>query len=254
MQFSGYGTMIVLGLLTAGMLGWHMTRRAGLDFNDFLLLVVYTVALGVVGAKAAYLALNWSDIDLGRLTEPGYLDMLLSGGFVFYGGIPLGLLGMWLAHRLHHIDPRPYLRLGMPLLPLAHAFGRVGCFLAGCCYGVPYDGPLAVTYPPNALGTPAGISLFPVQLAEAAVELAIFALLLWLYLRGWGANGLFSVYLLIYGVARFGLEYLRYDAARGHFLWFSTSQWVSLALVPGVSLGWLVTRLGKRVVNTRKFT
>lgn len=246
MQISGYGSMIALGILAAGMVGWALTRRARLNFNHFILLVVYTVVLGVAGAKAAYLALNWSHIDLGRLTEPGYLDMLLSGGFVFYGGIPLGLLGMWLAQKLHRFDPRPYFRLGAPLLPLAHAFGRVGCFLAGCCYGIPYDGPLAVTYSPNALGTPVGIPLFPVQLAEAAVELAIFALLLWLYLRGWGAGGLLSAYFLTYGVARFGLEYLRYDAARGHFLWFSTSQWVSLVLVLTIGLGWLVLRFCRR--------
>lgn len=238
--------MIALGLLAAGAVGWALTRRAGLDFNHFILVAVYAVALGVTGAKLAYLALNWSQIDLGRLTEPDYLSALMGGGFIFYGGIPTGILGLWLVHRLHHIDPRPYLRLGMPLLPLAHAFGRVGCFLAGCCYGLPYDGPLAVTYPPNSLGTPAGVPLFPVQLAEAAAELVIFAALLWLYLRGRDGLTLLFTYLLAYGVVRFGLEYLRYDAARGHFLWFSTSQWVSLFLLVAVPLVWLWTRLRRR--------
>ncbi len=220
--------MIALGLLAAGAVGWALVRRAGQKIEDFLLLVTYALALGVVGAKAAYLALNWAAVDLSRLTEPDYLSALLGGGFVFYGGLPAGLFGVWLAHRLHRIDPRPYLRLGLPLLPLAHAFGRVGCFLAGCCFGVPYDGPLAVTYPANPLGTPAGIPLFPVQLAEAALELGIFALLLGLYLRGWDAAALLFTYLATYGVGRFGLEYLRGDAARGRFGWFSTSQWVSI--------------------------
>ncbi len=233
--------MIALGVLVAGAVGWRLVRRQGLNFNDFLLLVTPTLVLGVIGAKAAYLILNASRIDLSRLTEPDYLNALLSGGFVFYGGIPLGLLGFWLAEKLFGIDGKPYLALGLPLLPLAHGFGRIGCYLAGCCFGVPYDGPLAVTYY-HSLGAPAGVPLFPVQLLEAAVEFVIFALLLGLFLQGWGAGRLLGVYLVTYGVARFCLEYLRFDAERGRFLWLSTSQWVSVFAVLGAGTYLLWTR------------
>lgn len=246
MQLSGYGVMIALGILTAAAVGWFLTRRAGLNFYDFILLSTYTVFLGVLGAKIFYLLQNAALIDWSRIFDLDYFSNLMSGGFVFYGGIPLGLFGFWLAQKLHQIDGRPFLALGLPLLPLVHGFGRIGCSLAGCCYGIPYDGPLAVIYSDKAYGAPAGVPLFPVQLLEAVVEFMIFALLLGLYLRGWRGGRLLPTYLCLYAVVRFGLEYLRYDEARGMFLWFSTSQWVSIfILVVAVAFGiWSWRRQG----------
>lgn len=243
MQISGYGLMIAVGLVASGLVGWRLVRRFALDMNDFLLLATYTVALGVAGAKIAYLALNAGRIQWSRILEPAYLNMLLSGGFIFYGGVPFGLLGLWLAGRLHHIQVRPYLRIGVPLLPLTHACGRVGCYLAGCCFGIPYDGPFAVTYRTSA-GAPVGVPLFPVQLLEAALVLAIAGLLLALCLRRWRELPLLGLYLGLYGVVRFCLEYLRYDAERGRFLWFSTSQWVSIVMVTAAA-GLLASQRGK---------
>lgn len=242
MQVSGYGVMIVLGLLASGAVGWFLTRRFALDFNDFLLLATYAVALGVVGAKAAYLLLNVTRIDWSRVTDFSYLNLLMQGGFIFYGGIPLGLFGLWLAGKLHKIDVKPYLRIGVALLPLTHAFGRVGCYLAGCCFGIPYDGPLAVIYE-RSHGAPLGVPLFPVQLLEAVLVLAIAGVLFALCLRGWGEWSLLGLYMGLYGVVRFCLEYLRDDAERGQFLWFSTSQWVSLVLIALALAGVLWSRV-----------
>lgn len=245
MQIGGYGAMIVLGLLVSGMAGWLLTRRFALDFNDFLLLAVYALAFGMVGAKAAYLLLNVTRIDWSRALEPAYFNLLMQGGFIFYGGIPLGLFGLWLAGKLHHVPVRPYLRIGIPLIPLTHAFGRVGCFLAGCCFGISYDGPLAVTYE-HSHGAPLGVPLFPVQLLEAGVVLVIAGVLLALCLRGWDEWPLLGLYLGLYGAARFCLEYLRGDAERGRFLWFSTSQWISLVLMAVALTGLLWSRVKQK--------
>lgn len=227
--------MIAAGILAAAGVAWWLSRRFGLDFNDVILLATYGVALGMVGAKAVYLALNAGRIEWGRLGELDYVNALLQGGFVFYGGIPGGLLGVALAGRVHKIRVGPYLRIGTALIPLAHGFGRVGCYLAGCCFGIPYNGPLAVAYY-GVIGPPPGVSLFPVQLLEATLVFALAGVLLWLCLRGWDWNRLLALYLGAYGAARFLLEYLRFDGERGRLLWFSTSQWLSL-LAMGLAVG-----------------
>ncbi len=242
MTVSPYGLMIAAGILTAGAAGWFLTCRFALDFNDFLLLATYTVVFGVIGAKGAYLLLNAGRIDWSRLTDPAFFNALMMGGFIFYGGVPTGLFGLWLAGKLHKIEVKPYLRMGVPLLPLCHAFGRVGCYLAGCCFGIPYDGPLAVTYE-RSYGAPLGVPLFPVQLLEAVLVLAIAGTLFALCLRGWGEWSLLGLYMGLYGTARFCLEYLRYDAERGQLGWFSTSQWVSLVLVAVALAGVLWSRI-----------
>lgn len=230
MTISGYGSMIALGIVASGALAWVLARRFSLNFYDILILAVYGLGFGIVGAKLFYLLINISYIRFDLLLHPEYVGAMLRGGFVFYGGIPFGLAGIWLGGRIHHIDPKPYFRCCLPVIPLTHGFGRIGCFLAGCCYGIPYSGPFAVTYHSDTAGL-TGVALFPVQLLEALAEFAICALLLALVLYSGGKRNLLALYLLLYGSVRFFLEFLRYDAERGHLLWFSTSQWVSLFII-----------------------
>lgn len=118
-----------------------------------------------------------------------------------------------------------------PCLPLAHTFGRIGCALTGCCYGIPYDGPGAVIYD-HSIIAPDKVRLFPVQLTETVINLLItFVLLFYIFNRQGRTNHSIAIYCVLYGTARFILEFLRYDLERGKFLWFSTSQWISLILI-----------------------
>jgi prolipoprotein diacylglyceryltransferase len=122
-------------------------------------------------------------------------------------------------------------------LPVGHIFGRLGCFAAGCCYGKPYDGIFAVIYPKESLSAPAGIPLHPVQIYEAVYNVFVFIVLLILKRRSKEGKGLVLwTYLLLYGIGRFYMETLRYDAERG-FLWiFSTSQWISIfSIITGIT-------------------
>ncbi|MEY8318756.1 prolipoprotein diacylglyceryl transferase family protein [Oscillospiraceae bacterium 50-58] len=156
-MITGYGAMVALGLLSAGALACWLGRRFFLDVNDIILLSTYTVAFGISGAKILYLALNFSLIDWPHFFEWEYFRALMGGGFVFYGGVPAGIAGLYLAGRLHHIRVIDYLRACLPSLPLVHGFGRIGCALAGCCYGIPYSGPFALTYH-NSIAAP---TVFP---------------------------------------------------------------------------------------------
>ena len=118
--------------------------------------------------------------------------------------------------------------------PLFHTFGRIGCFLGGCCYGIPCD--FGFVYTQNPIAMANGVRRFPVQLLEALFCFFLFLLLFSLFRRGRCKNRLLALYLGIYSVGRFFLEYLRGDDYRG-FLWgLSTSQLISILLLTGVLL------------------
>ena len=160
--------------------------------------------------------------------------LYLSGGFVFYGGLFGALAAVWLFCRRRKV---PFSQLGadlVPAVPLFHTFGRVGCFLAGCCYGIPAPaGWPGVTFRVSPVA-PNGVALLPVQLYEAAGCLLLFLLLHRLARRGWKGEVLLLVYLAIYALFRFALEFLRGDAARGMWGVFSTSQLLALVTLAAV--------------------
>ena len=117
--------------------------------------------------------------------------------------------------------------------PLFHAFGRVGCFLAGCCYGIPAPaGWLGVTFPASAVEAPSGMPLLPVQLYEAAGCVLLCLLLDHLTDRGWPGDRLLALYLALYGAWRFCIEFARADDRGATVVSFlSPSQLVALLLI-----------------------
>ena len=144
------------------------------------------------------------------------------------------LAAVWLFCRRRKV---PFSQLGadlVPAVPLFHTFGRVGCFLAGCCYGIPAPaGWPGVTFRVSPVA-PNGVALLPVQLYEAAGCLLLFLLLHRLARRGWKGEALLLVYLAAYALFRFALEFLRGDAARGMWGVFSTSQLLALVTLAAV--------------------
>ncbi len=237
--------MIAIGLLVSGAVGKRLARHFGVNFYDVLLIFAYALIFGMSGAKITFLLLNFREIPWERLNFSNFWRLLERSGFVFYGGILPGFGGLLLARKIHKIDLCSVLQICVPLLPLAHGFGRIGCFLAGCCHGVAYSGPLAVTYS-TAIGAPHGIPLFPVQLLEALVLFALFGVLLRFLLRGMRVGGLCICYLSIYATCRFLLEFLRGDVSRGVLRGLSTSQWCSLAILLSIPLGFFVAITTKR--------
>lgn len=244
MTISGYGLMISLGGLAALGTGYLLCKRLHENFYDLLIFAVYAAAVGMLGAKVLYLLQNLRQIQWDRMGDWNYVQSWLSGGFVFYGGLIGGALGGFLAVKIHRIPAGKNLRLFLPLLPLAHGFGRIGCTLAGCCHGVAYHGPLAIIYD-HSLFAPNGVALFPVQAAEAVLLFVIAAALVILLLRGARLATLVLTYLISYSLGRFLLEFLRGDAVRGTYGIFSTSQWISLVILAGVGIWFLFRRRGK---------
>jgi phosphatidylglycerol:prolipoprotein diacylglycerol transferase len=225
----GYGVMFALAILVAWLLATRLGARlsTNVPWTDVFFV---TVLAGFVGAKLTNVAVSLPQILSGQKSLFG----TLLGGGVWFGGVVAGSLAWWLLARKHRLPPGQVGNLVFVVAPLAHAIGRVGCFLGGCCYGTACDAPWAVTYTdPMARklnGTPLGVPLHPTVLYEAVLELLTFALCYALWKKRVGDWVIVATWLGIYGVERFLLEFLRGDP-RGFFGPLSTSQWLGLAAV-----------------------
>ena len=226
---TGYSLFILLGAGIAMLLAALIIRRHRLSGDDFIILVTYAIVGGFLGAKLLYLLVNVREIDWSRFFEREYFTVYMRGGFVFYGGLLGAMLTLPLGAKIHKIDPDPYLDRLVFLIPLAHGFGRIGCYCAGCCYGVEYHGPLCIVFPEGTFA-PAGVELFPVQFAEAALLFLLSGTLVLLQKKYSGKTCLVW-YAGLYGAIRFGLEFLRGDAERGLLMGLATSQWISLGMI-----------------------
>lgn len=208
---------------------------------DIFYMLLYAFIGALAGAKLLYLLTSVKVYWIPQLDFTAnlkyWLALVAGGGLVFYGGLIGALLGA-LRYILHFKAPvSAMLDLGFLGVPLFHAFGRIGCFMAGCCYGVEYHGAFAVTFPESNIGNaPAGEEVLPVQLMEAALNLVLWAVLFVVYrrtTRRWLVSGL---YLTCYGAMRFGLEFFRGDLVRGSLFSLSTSQFISIFIVAAGAL------------------
>lgn len=224
-----YGLLISLGFLISNAIIYAFIfkkKNESLYFDDFILLETYLFVFGFLGAKILYIAITVYHRGFSIFTNNEALYYVLQAGFVFYGGILGGVLGLYIVKKIHHIDVLRYLNKCMFALPLIHSFGRLGCFCAACCYGIEYHGIFSVMFPESSLA-PANLTLFPVQILEAILLLCIAIILFILVLKEKETYNI-SIYLISYTVVRFFLEYLRGDTVRGRFLFFYTSQWLSI--------------------------
>lgn len=241
-----YGLMIVLGIATANLLAYIVLKKRKMDFNDFVIIEAFGAGMGFLGAKLMFLWASREWIDWSRFFEHDYFETVMRGGFVFYGGVLLGVPSAIWFGRINRIKTLDYMKQIIFILPWAHAFGRIGCFCSGCCYGVPYDGPIAVTFP-EGCAAPPGIALFPVQLVEAGCLLVIAVILFFMQMK---LHSEFTIeaYLILYAIVRFVLENYRYDAIRGHMGVLSTSQWISILMLAAGIISIII-----RLIRKKKF-
>lgn len=227
-----YGVLLALAYLAGLQLAVVRARRAGLDGAKVMDLGIYLIIAALIGAKLMLIAV---DFDYFR-TQPAEMLSLVRAGGVFYGGLIAALLvGLWLVRR-YQLPMWTTADLIAPGIALGHIVGRFGCLLAGCCYGRPTGVAWAVTFsdPVAAanVGTPLQIPLHPTQLYDAGAEALILAFLLLTERRGKPFPGrTFWLYMLVYAISRFIIEFYRGDE-RGVVFGMSTSQFVSVILVP----------------------
>lgn len=232
-----YGVMTACGMLAAFILLIFTHKNMRFNEDQILSAAIWAIIAGFLGAKILYWLVEFDQI----LADPSYLLHTLREGFVFYGALIGGLGGIAIYSTKHKLPFLAFVDLFSPSLVLAHAFGRIGCFFAGCCYGMECDCAISVVFPQGAVA-PAGVPRLPTQLMESAF-LFILAVVLILILRKKKHFGtVLSWYMILYGLWRFGIEFFRADE-RGMVGALSTSQFISIfTVVAGVILLILVTK------------
>jgi phosphatidylglycerol:prolipoprotein diacylglycerol transferase len=257
-----YGFCMALGFVAAWqVLSWlcRRTGRAAEPLSNLLMLMMFS---GIVGARLEYVREFWTR---EFASDPLSIFKVWQGGLVFYGGLILAIAVFFVWCRARRESVAPVADLFVTVIPLAHAFGRVGCFFYGCCYGRVSAHAFAVAFPRRSPAWVAqvegglipetaqsSLAVLPTQLFEAAAVLGLFAVLLFIFLRNWKTRPGFTTgcYLVGYACIRFGIEFLR-DDMRQRVGNLSIGQTVSIGLfVLGISFI-LVSLLRSRAENCK---
>lgn len=246
--FSSYMLTTLAGIFIACPIALHRYKKRG--GNDISMIFVFLFgAIGcAVGMHLLYGITNigqWSSL----FSADSFTDFLnaatnVFGGSVFYGGLIGGIIAGYLSMKYQKLDMGLTSDCAAPSIALFHAFGRLGCFLGGCCYGVEWEH--GVTFHNALIENANGVPRVPVQLFEAGFELLLFVLLSFMLAKGWFKNQLLAVYLFIYPVGRFTLEFWRGDEYRGFLFGLSTSQLISIGIFVGVVVFFVRKHLTRR--------
>ena len=229
----GYGLMIGLGIVAAILLGEYRAKKRGLNGEAIYGLTFFAVVTGFVAAKLLFILTQWENF---LKNSKAYLSF---EGFVVFGGIIGAILSLYLYCRVKKLDLLDYLDLMAPSVALAQAFGRVGCFLAGCCYGRETDSCIGVVFTHSAYA-PNGVKLLPTQLFMSAGDLLLMLILLWYSSKERMKGRTTMLYLILYSLGRFALEFLRNDN-RGTVGILSTSQFIGILTAIAGAIGyWII--------------
>ncbi len=229
-----YGVLVAAAFLAGLWIASRLAGRAGLNADAVTNLGIYCALSAIAGAKVMMFV-----VDLPYYTQhPGEIFSVstLQAGGIFYGGLIAALAVAWWYMRKTHLPPLRTADVFAPAIALGHGIGRLGCFAAGCCWGVQCGRPWAVTFTDPAasrlVGVPLGVPLHPTQLYEAFAEFLIFGVLYWRVGKAHASGAILGLYLMLYPAARFVVEFYRFHDQGNLFGGpLDTSQWISLALV-----------------------
>jgi phosphatidylglycerol:prolipoprotein diacylglycerol transferase len=230
-----YGVLIVCGFVAGLWLASRRGLRDGLSPDAIADGGVWILVGAIVGARIFHVVTYWETEFAQR---PWWeVFAIWHGGLVFYGGLVGASLATALYTRKRNLPLWRFADALAPSIALGQAFGRIGCFLQGCCYGHPTSLPCGVRFPEGT--TPHSGPVHPTQLYEAALNLALFGILAWQFRRKRFAGETFAWYLIGYAVLRFGVEFLRGDYESRYLGWATPGQAASLVvLAAGVVLWW----------------
>jgi len=224
-----YSVMVVVAFFASLAYAHFEARRIGEDTEKVFDLAFWIFLSGIAGSRLLEGLVNWrrfvsSPLDIFKIWE---------GGLTYYGGFIAAILTSLGFIRYHKLPLPKWADLLAPTAMITLGFGRIGCFLNGCCYGRPAPHlPWAVTFPPGRLPVPLdGLPLHPTQLYEMLIAFVIAGITIALERRPHRPGVVIWTMILLYAVARFCLEYLRLDPRGGiAALGLSTSQAISLPL------------------------
>lgn len=239
-----YGFLIACGALAGfAYTAWQAKKHFSVSVDTTQTLIVLIIIASVVGGKVFII---FEDPKL-YLSQPSKLLDNFSSGFVFYGSLLFAIPTMYLFFRYHKLPVLAMLDIMAITTCIVHAFGRMGCFMAGCCHGKVTEGWLSVTFTnPACNAQPLNTPLHPTQLYSVFMIMAIMGILLWVKRRKSFDGQLFMLYLMLYAIGRSVIEIFRGDLDRGYLIdgILSNSQFISLLVF--LAAGGVYLTLAKR--------
>lgn len=236
----GYGLMIAIGVMIAMIVADKRSTKRGVNGEFVYTLTILTVFLGFLCAKVLFIITYLKDF----IASP--MEYIRGSGFVVFGGIIGGVAVIWTYCKINRMKFGDVFDIMAPSVALAQGFGRIGCLLAGCCYGRPTESAIGIIFT-NSDFAPNNIKLMPTQIMMAVGDFIIAALLFWLVrvsekkaalndeegnaIKPFGFGGKIGIaYLILYSVGRFAVEFFRNDY-RGSVGILSTSQFIAVIMV-----------------------
>lgn len=218
----GYGLMIGIGFIAAYLMTEFRSRKYRMNTDIVFTLFISSVVFGLLGAKVLYYLTILDRV----IKDPGViLDEM--EGFVVYGGIIGGVLAGYVVCRIKKEKFWQYFDLIAPAIALAQGFGRIGCLLAGCCYGKETDSPLSITFHTSDFA-PNDVALIPTQIYSSILDFLNCFVLCLIARYAKKERTVSGCYLIFYSTGRFILEFFRGDLERGSVGVLSTSQFISI--------------------------
>lgn len=216
-----YTLLAFIGGTAALFLVYTKLERYQVQFTSFLYMALLCFLGAIAGSKILF-AITQIPWLINNFSFINLVLLIPQSGFVFYGGLFGVIAALMFATRKDADYRRRVFRMVVPSMPLFHAFGRIGCFLAGCCYGKSLATPLMI----------GGIELtrVPVQILETFLEFILFIVITVIEKKRANVD-LLKFYLIVYAIIRFCDEFLRGDEIRGIFFGLSTAQWISIAII-----------------------
>ncbi len=241
-ELASYGLMTALGYAAAAFYLLPRLKKVNLDKDTFWNLIFIAFMGALLGAKLLFIIVSWPQLGNTLAEKISTIVRDFRYGFVFFGGMIVSVASLILYMKkkgLAILKTSDFLITG---LPLGHTLGRIGCFLAGCCYGRPTDMPWGVMFTnPHALVAPEllGVPVHPTQLYEAAGNLILFFILHKLYNRPHKNGMILLAYVSCYAFMRFMIEFFRGDFRGEYMLGLSPSQLISLLTALAAGAVWI---------------
>ena len=234
---SMYNIMIIIGIVFCLLYTIYICKKKNIDDNKIIKVLLVGLIGVFIGGHLLY-ALTRIDLIILFISKIHRVDSFklfidcmfeIFGGSVFYGGLIGGLISSYIYIKKTKLDMNVVGDLCAPIIPLFHMFGRIGCFLTGCCYGIQSN--IGITYKHALIELANGVSRFPIQLVEASYNLLLFIILIIFYRKDKFKGKLIHIYLILYSIGRFIFEFFRGDTYRGFIFGISTSQFISILLL-----------------------
>ncbi len=242
----GYGFMMFIGFSAATWLASRRVRSIGQPPDVIWDMMMWALIPGLVGARLTYLLQNWDRVFAGKQGAQRIIAAfaLWDGGIVFYGSVIGGIVGIIVYSRRRNIHALALFDVIAPSLFIGEGFGRIGCFLYGCCFGRSCDRPWAIQFPPDSLtfeklverGTippdaASTIPLHPTQIYSSVMAFLLAGILSWYFRRRPFDGSVVALGWILYPINRYVLETLRDDEPGRLGTDFTFSQLMSIGLV-----------------------